>query len=163
MRKAIIYASIGLTILVLVTANSVFAAGWVTGYDSNYTVADNPTEIYGSNDQVVTNLGTDLIYTGRIMVIIEDEFGSGSGDDIIVYGYDVDSTSEEYEVYFGTWDNGPQTITVDPIGSAYDSDGTVGFEIGDYEETFNMVYLVATSGYGGSYPGPEIDAVYGVH
>jgi len=164
MKRVFLYASIGLILLMLFTANSVVAAGWVTTHDTNWTVATIPSNIYGSPDQNVTSLGIRTNYTGAIMAIIGNGFGSGSGYDIIVYGYDVDSTTEQYEVYYGVWSSGyPEYMCAEPIGNANDTDGAVGFEIGDHAETFNMVYLVALSGSGSTWPGPEIDAIYGVH
>lgn len=162
MRRAFLYASIGLTILMLFTANSVVAAGWAEDWDKAWTVATQPQNILGPPDNNVTSLGIPTNYTGIIYIIMNSTFQLGPGDDFIVYGLDVDSTSEQYVISYGIWAMRPY-IVVTAGGVAYDSDGVVSFDLGISAVTFNMIVLFALSGTGGAWPGPEIDAVYALH
>jgi hypothetical protein len=163
MRRAFIYASIGLTILVLFTANSVIAQAWGDYWIPSWTIATDANEIMEAADNRVGSLGVANDATGCIMVVMDDEFYNGTGWDIAIYGYDTDTYIEQYEVYFGIWDGTPQIMTCEPIGTAYDTDGIQYFNIiGDgVSDMYNMIYLNATSGSPfGDLPGPEIDAIY---
>lgn len=162
MRKGFLSVSITLIISMLFIANSVVAAAWAEDWDKAMTVATQPANILGPNDRSVASIGISTNYTGIIYIIINSTFQLGIGNDIIVYGRDVDLTSEQYAICHGIWDVTPVLIC-SPGGSSYDSNGTVYFDLGSEPGTFNMIVICALTGGGGTWPGPEIDAVYAIH
>lgn len=160
MKRAFLYASIALTVLILFTANSVQAAGYATGYSPFYTLATEPGNITGVDDQKVCSLGVAIDPTGYILALL-DNFTWGAGWDIAIYGLNVDLSTEEYEVRIGRYfGEGIPMVVSEVLWTAYDSDGTQYIGIGEPTGNWNAIRLDATTGSGGLWPGPEIDAVY---
>ncbi|UCF09099.1 MAG: hypothetical protein JSW28_05305 [Thermoplasmata archaeon] len=157
MKRAFLFAMFVIIMLTLFTANSVSAA-WGEDWDKRFSIATQPRNIIGRPDYNVTSLGISTNYDGRIYIIINSTFELRNGTDVTVYGLDIDNSSEGYEVHYGIWDRMPIFIST-VCGYAYDSDWTVSFDLGLSMQRFNMIAIFAIDGTGGSWPGPEIDAV----
>jgi hypothetical protein len=164
MRRAFMYTSIGLIVLMLFVSNSAVASSFGDDYSANFSVATEPGNILGSNDNKVCSLGTVSINDGCIVVLFDDEFRDGQAfNDIIIYAYDVDSESEQFSVHCGIYidEFTPMEDTLELIWM-YDTDGTTPVSMEEAEGDWNSIMLVTAedSGNGGTWPGPEVDAVW---
>ena len=162
-KRAFLYVPIALTIVMLFTANSAVAAGWGTSYCPSFTDATKPHEMLDSDDDTVGSLGEVGDPTGRAMILFSTGFYLGEGDDITVYGLDVDDEEEEYMVQYGHHENCEIGYISVWAGFASDADDEVSFNASDSGGPYNFIMLTAISGVNGTLPGPEIDAVYTHH
>ena len=164
MRRAFTYTYIGLIILMLYVSNSVVAASFGDDYSDAFTFATKSEEILDADDGDVCSLGVGYDGQGYITVLFDNDFWDGFGtSDVIIYGLDVDSITEGYDVAVGNYINEFTPFTVTVIGSSDDAAGTVSFDMVDTEGTFNCIVLTMQEEAGSEgppWPGAEIDAVW---
>jgi hypothetical protein len=156
------YTSIGLIILMVFASNSAVAASFGDDYVINLTEATNPSDILGSDDDKVCSVGTGSSNDGIIVVTFDDDFRDGvNADDVIIYGYDVDSDAEEYSVRVGVYEYGV-VAAWEAIGTAEDVDGEQAFSMYGISGDWNCLVIITSEGQGGggTWPGAEIDAVW---